>query len=88
MKYCEENHEAYNATHGPQLDKLLSVFRLIDCERTLSSDELQVKCPDAIPEYTALSYVWGGQPDDDDSSTQNPFGDNTGKPNITSLSWL
>lgn len=87
MKFCEENHGACNATHGPQLDKLLSVFRLIDCERTLSSGELQVLCPDGIPEYTALSYVWGGQPDDD-SSEQAPSGDNTGKPNITSLSWL
>jgi hypothetical protein len=87
MKFCEENHEACNETYERQLDKLLSVFRLIDCERTLSSGELQVVCPDGIPEYTALSYVWGGQPDDD-TSEQAPSGDNTGKPNITSLSWL
>ncbi len=86
MKFCEENHEACNATHEPQLDKLLSVFRLIDCERALSSGELQVVCPDGITEYTALSCVWGGQPDDK-SSEQAASADNTGKPNITSL-WL
>lgn len=86
MKFCVENHQTCSTTRGPQLEKVLSAFRLIDCERTLSSGELHVISPDVIPEYTALSYVWGEQPDDG-LGEQAPSGDNTGKLNATSLSW-
>jgi hypothetical protein len=85
MKFCEENHETCNTNRRPQLEMVLPAFRLIDCERTLSSGELHVINPDGIPEYTALSYVWGGQPEDG-SSEQTPSGQETGKPNITFLS--
>jgi hypothetical protein len=56
MELCEENHEACYATHGPQLDKLLSVFRSIDCEQALSGGELQVICSDGIPMDSKLIF--------------------------------
>jgi hypothetical protein len=84
MKFCVENHKTCGTTRGPQLKKVLSVFRLIDCERTLSSGDLHVLSPDGVPQYAALSYVWGTQPEDG-SSELDSSGDGTGKPDITSL---
>jgi hypothetical protein len=60
MELCEKNHEACYATHGPQLDKLLSVFRLIDCEQAFSSGELQVICSDGIPMDSGLIFPVAG----------------------------
>ncbi|KAF1990590.1 HET-domain-containing protein [Aulographum hederae CBS 113979] len=64
MRYCEENHETCSVWSRPRLREALKVFRLIDCKRTLSTGKLCVVVPDEIPEYAALSYVWGKQTDD------------------------
>jgi hypothetical protein len=74
MKFCRENHEICNAEHGPQKENISSVLRLIDCEQTMSSGELHVIRPKTLPQYAALSYVWGKElVGDSGSQTQLGF---------------
>lgn len=79
MKFCRDSHETCNAIRGPQMEKVLSLLRLIDCERTLSRGELHVISPVEFPPYAALSYVWGRELDDG-SGEQAKSECRTGKP--------
>jgi hypothetical protein len=73
--------------HPPGFPELYSFFDSFPKIRGLLAVHGTIGLLKRIPEYAALSYVWGGQPDNE-SSEQGPSADNTGKPNITSLSWL
>lgn len=80
MKFCAENHKTCGLNRALQMEPVLSLLRLIDCDRTLASRELHVISPDKPLPYAALSYVWGAEQLEDGPSEEAKSGCRTSKP--------